>query len=100
MFGRATLLAGVLALVAAPVAAHGVCGKRGQVISVLQMRYGETRQRGALPGSVMHREIYANILTGSWTILQAHPPDFVCIERSGRNYPRPPVTPPPKGAST
>ncbi len=92
------LLVLLSALHGAPVAAHGICGMRSNIIAQLALRYGEARQGGALPGSVMHMELYISPRTGTWTVLKAHPPGLVCIERTGRNWRV--VTPAPKGKGT
>ncbi len=86
MFRAISLLALRVTLHGAPVAAHGTCGTRANMISHLAMRFGEVRQGGALPGSVMHMELYASSRTGTWTVLKAHPPGMVCIDLVGRNW--------------
>ncbi len=74
------LLAALIALHGAPVAAHGTCGPRDSFIAQLAMRYGEVRQGGVLPNSIMPREFYASERTGGWTILKSHMRDRSCIE--------------------
>ncbi len=84
---RATiLLAALIALHGAPAAAHGTCGPRDSFVAQLAMRYGEVRQGGRLPGSIMPREFYGSRRTGTWTVLKSHMRGMSCIFDSGQGW--------------
>ena len=83
---RALILAAFIAFSAAPVAAHGTCGKRVDFIARLAVKYGETRQGAKLARSIMPLELYATGIKGAWTILQMHPPDLACIAALGKSW--------------
>ncbi len=92
-------LACLIALPGAPAGAHGTCGPRDSFVAQLAARYGEVRQGGALPNSIMHRELYASKRTGTWTRLRSHMSGIACVEGAGSGWrPDPPAEPVPSGA--
>ena len=90
-------LAFLIALHGPPAGAHGTCGKRTSFIAQLANGYGEVRQGGALPRSIMPREFYASGRTGTWTVLQTHPGGMSCVVDSGQGWRPDPRAPRGKG---
>lgn len=52
----------------------------------LQDKYGETRQALGLVGNGFMFEVYANLETGTWTVLITSPAMRACIPASGHAY--------------
>lgn len=80
----------LLALLAVPLvssAAHAqaVCKDRGEIIKILASKYNEHQRAYGIQqnGSVM--EIYANLETGSWTVLITMPAQS-CVVASGQAW--------------
>jgi len=80
-----TLLFIAALLVATP--AQAFCGKRSAIQLNLGMNYGEVRQGGRIPGSIMKRELYANPVTQTWTIIENYIGGRACIIGKGRGKP-------------
>lgn len=84
------LIAVVLAVLSiAPVAAQTVCGPRAGIVQQLQSQYGETRQAMGLQGQPPNTvviEIWANLETGTWTVLMTPPGQPTCLVTSGQGW--------------
>lgn len=88
----ATVLA--LTLLAGPATAQ-VCGPHGVITDHLGSHYGETRQSIALAANNAVVEMFANLDTGSWTLLITVAGQRSCIAASGQAFdltPTPPLT--------
>lgn len=85
------LLAAALTVsLAVPSFAQGnrQCGTHSKVVEVLAEKYGETLQSRALfsgvPATMM--EVYANLESGTFTILQTNANGFSCMVGTGKEY--------------
>ena len=80
----------VAALAAAPLqtaqAQGGLCGKRDQVISQLKSVHGEIRMSVGLQQNARVMETYANVETGSWTIIVSSPTGVACLVAAGEAF--------------
>lgn len=82
-------LALVSALCAAPTAARSegaYCGPRDRIVAVLHAKHGETRRALGLQRNAQVMETYANIETGSWTIIVAMPSGQACLVATGEAF--------------
>lgn len=76
-------------LLAAPGAAgaqSNVCAKREHIIAQLERAHGETRQSLGLQRDNGVIETYANVETGSWTIIVSLPTGVSCLVAVGEAY--------------
>lgn len=69
------------------------CGSHIQVVDYLAENYGETRQTIALSSNNMVVETYANLDTGSWTLLGTMPGQQTCLLASGEVFEITPTPP-------
>lgn len=80
----------ILALLASPAAAQGICADRDLVLQSLADKYEEQRHvYGFAPttdGGGYVFELYANRETGSWTALAALPDGTACVIAIGTDY--------------
>lgn len=75
------------ALLACPAwAQRQNCGPRPDVVQMLENKYGESRQGIGFSRQGGVIEIYANIETGSWTILISLATGLSCISHVGQGY--------------
>jgi hypothetical protein len=90
-----TRLATILALTAAPVFAQNqtVCASYDDFTAALASRYGEQRQWTALERRGGLMEGWANLETGSWTIIVIGPDLRSCLVAAGPHYERIDETP-------
>ncbi|MEM6662870.1 MAG: hypothetical protein AAF666_11920 [Pseudomonadota bacterium] len=81
-------LAGILATTNQPAVASAqtVCGKRDDIISQLQRKYGETRRSLGVQQGRGVVEIYASAETGSWTILVTDARGMSCLMAAGEAF--------------
>ena len=75
--------------------AQSTCGLHASMIMKLDMRYGETRL-GIGKGRKNLFEMWANIETGSWTILEVFPSGMACVRAVGEGWTVDPPVPPGK----
>ncbi len=91
MYGNFVKTISLAALVGLPllsgtVAAQTVCGKRDDIISQLQNKYGETRRSLGVQRGRGVVEIFASVETGSWTILVTDPRGRSCLMAAGEAF--------------
>ena len=79
------LLVVLILLTGKAMAQDARCGPRDQWVQVLGESYGETRQGVGLLGASM-MELFANLDTGTWTILITAPGQATCAVADGQNY--------------
>ena len=72
--GLAMLLVGC-----SPALAQHACGDRAEVIERLADEYGESLRGAGLRDSKSLFEVWANVSTGSWTILLSLPDGRACM---------------------
>ena len=81
-----------IAMTLTPAQALPICGDRDAIRAQLANQYGESRQGGVLPNSIMPLETYANTETGTWTRVRSHANGRACVTGMGEGYGRtPPV---------
>ena len=81
------ILAIVLVLMASPAHSQGgLCGKREQVVAQLQSAHGEVRMSVGLQRNARIMETYANIETGTWTIIASTPAGVSCLIAAGQSF--------------
>ncbi len=73
-------LAGIILL------AQLACGDHTAIVRNLKENYGETRISRGLIGYNYILEIWANEVTGSWTILDTNTNGVTCIRAIGRHW--------------
>ena len=66
--------------------AQTVCGKRDDIISQLERKYGETRRSVGVQRGRGVVEVYASAETGSWTILLTDPRGMSCLMAAGEAF--------------
>ncbi|MEM7212573.1 MAG: hypothetical protein AAF479_11885 [Pseudomonadota bacterium] len=66
--------------------AQMVCGARGDIISQLEKKYGETRRSVGLQQGRGVVEIFASEKSGSWTILVTDPRGKSCLMAAGEAF--------------
>ena len=70
-----------------PVAnAQTVCGKRAEIISQLERKYGETRRSVGVQQGRGVVEVFASAESGSWTILVTDPRGMSCLMAAGEAF--------------
>ena len=69
-----------------PVQGAQPCGERGQIISRLEGKYGETQRGYGLQRGEAVVEVYASEATGTWTILLSMPNGLACLMAAGENW--------------
>ena len=74
-----------------------VCAPRETAVQYLGLDYGETRQAVGLDSGGSMVEVFANIATGSWTIILTDTDMVSCLVASGGNYEGTPTEPAPQG---
>ena len=95
MFKLLSLAAAMLVALAfgGSASAQHTCGTHASMIMKLDMRYGETRL-GIGKGRKNLFEMWANIETGSWTILEVFSSGMACVRALGEGWTvDPPVLP-------
>lgn len=91
-FGKVTALAAAAAiaapaLVASDAKAQGrVCAKRDKLVAELAKTHGETRQSVGLQRNNGVIETFANVETGSWTIIVSLPTGVSCLVAAGEAF--------------
>ena len=78
-----------------PAVAQSTCGPHASMTMRLDMRYGEARL-GIGRGVSNLFEMWANIETGSWTILEVFPSGMACVRAVGEGWTVDPPVPPGK----
>ena len=63
------------------------CGPRPAVIAALKDRFGESVQSMGINNGVVF-EMWANVETGTWTILMTLPDGMSCIPADGNGFER------------
>lgn len=71
---------------ALPAAAQMVCGARGVVVGQLTEKHGETVQSYGLQHGRGVVEVFANVESGSWTIIVTNLNGKTCLMAAGDNY--------------
>lgn len=66
--------------------AQSVCGKRDDIITQLERKYGETRRSVGVQQGRGVVEIFASAETGSWTILVTDPRGMSCLMAAGEAF--------------
>ena len=69
-----------------PAAAQTVCGKRADIITQLQRKYGETRHSVGVQQGRGVVEIFTSTKTGSWTILVTDARGMSCLMAAGEAF--------------
>ena len=69
----------LLTLSIVSITMHERCGPRAGIVYNYATRFGEVRQRAALPHSIMRHELYANLATGSWTLIENRVGGRACV---------------------
>jgi hypothetical protein len=75
-----------LILLAAPAFAQQNCASRDAIVDMLANRYGETRQSIGLGGGYQVVETFANLETGTWTIVITSPNGETCAVAAGEQF--------------
>ena len=71
----------------APAWAQGrVCAKRDKLVGEIAKSHGETRQSIGLQRNSSVIETFANLDTGSWTIIVSLPTGISCLVAAGEAY--------------
>lgn len=75
-------------LIVGPVAAQtgGICGDRESVVQMLADRYGEARQSMGLQHDGIILEMFANVETGTWTVLLTYSSGMTCLVATGEAW--------------
>jgi hypothetical protein len=74
-----------------------VCAPRENAVDYLGLNFGESRQAVGLEGGGSMVEVFANIETGSWTIIFTNADMVSCFVASGGNFEGTPTEPAPQG---
>ncbi|MBV7408786.1 hypothetical protein [Maritimibacter sp. DP1N21-5] len=82
-------IAACLAWPAAPVLANDNCALRSQIVMALDTRFGETLQSKGDMSSGEVVETFANLRTGTWTVILSYPSGRSCILGFGRKFEQP-----------
>jgi len=75
-----------LLVLTGPLYAQTNCGEREAVVDRLVNGYGEEKRTIGLSSKNTVIEIYANLVTGTWTALQTHTSGRSCVVSSGTDY--------------
>jgi hypothetical protein len=79
------ILSLILCALASPAMAQSNCGPRDAVLDFLTGKHGEIRQaHGVGPNNVM--EVYANPISGTWTVTVTMPTGVMCLVASGTDF--------------
>lgn len=73
-------------ILAAAILAQAACAPRDKAIETLADDFGEVRQSIGLSGNNTIVEVYANLETGSWTILSTNASGLACMVASGAYF--------------
>ena len=76
----------LLGLVTPADAQTRACAPRERVIERLADRYGETRHTIGLAANNAIMETFANLETGTWTIIVTLPSGITCLVASGQAF--------------
>ncbi len=82
----ATLAAALAASIAPAASAQTVCGKRDDIISQLERKYGEKRHSVGVQQGRGVVEVFASSETGSWTILVTDARGMSCLMAAGEAF--------------
>jgi len=87
MIAPARLILAAALLTAPQATAQAACGPHERVVAHLATRFAETRQALGLAarGTAMI-EVFANLDTGSWTVLLTQPDGTACMIASGTAF--------------
>lgn len=91
-FGKFTAVAVAVAIAAPTLAATSaeaqgrVCAKRDKLVAELAKTHGETRQSVGLQRNSGVIETFANVDTGSWTIIVSLPTGVSCLVAAGEAF--------------
>ena len=80
------ILAIILTLSAYPALSKTVCFERWSVVKAIGDEYGEVQQSISLTRSKNAIEVFANVKTGSWSILITKATGVSCLVASGSSY--------------
>ena len=78
-----------IGLVITAVPAHsqgGLCGKRSAVVAQLESTHGERRVSLGIQQGKRVVETFANIETGTWTIITSTPAGVSCLIAAGQSF--------------
>lgn len=75
----------LMTLYAIPVGAKGVCGDRASMVEKLVNKYGESKRGGGMAGALL-LEVWANCITGTWTVLKTYPRGTACVMAAGEDW--------------
>ena len=88
------LLGAVIALYGAPADAQRTCARHDDQTAQLAEKYGETRIGFGVSGPTAIIEVWANVETGTWSILVVYPNGVSCLKAAGDGWETdPPVVP-------
>ena len=79
-------LAAISGLAGQAQSANRLCAARASLNSQLETRHGETRRSVGLQQDSKVIETYANVETGSWTIIITMPTGVACLIAVGENW--------------
>ncbi len=80
------VFAALMVAIATQARAQTACGKRADMVRVLDENYGEVRRGGGLAGPTAIYEIWASDATGTWTILKTYPNGVACVVAVGEGW--------------
>jgi hypothetical protein len=85
---KMTMGLGLMVLAASQVSAqvNRNCAPRQTVLESLANKYGETRQSIGLGANNAVVEMFASIVTGTWTITVTTPEGLTCLVASGQSF--------------
>lgn len=83
---RIVSLATLLVVSAPAIAFTDNCASREVVLTRLAQSYGEARQTIALSAGNQVVETFANIESGSWSIVVTQPDGLACLVASGKGF--------------
>lgn len=76
-----------LALTAIPAAeAQNRCGAREKIVAHLETKYGEHQRSVGIQGQGEVIEIYANAVSGTWTIILTNARGLSCLMAAGEAF--------------
>lgn len=76
------------AILSSPVFAQesAPCAPRESIVTQLESKYGETRRGAGLQNRGAVTEVFANLETGTWTILVTRPDGVSCAVAAGEAW--------------
>ncbi len=77
------VFAALMVAIGTQARAQTACGKRADMVRVLDENYGEVRRGRGLAGPTAIIEIWVSEATGTWTILKTMPNGLTCVVAVG-----------------